>query len=61
MIISTTVFWNVMLCNPVLGHQHFREIYQTNKASSQKVVILSQKNAMKNLRQENLIEAGKIW
>lgn len=50
-----------MLCNPVLDYQYFREIYQTNKASSQKFVILSQRNTMKNLRQQNLNEAGKIW
>lgn len=61
MNISITLFWNVMLCNPVLGYQHFREIYWSSEASSQKVVILNERNAMKNLRQQNLIEAGKIW
>lgn len=49
-----------MLCNPVLGYQYFREIYQSSEASSQKVVILNQRNSMKNLRQQNLIEAEKI-
>lgn len=61
MNISITVFWNVMLFNPVLGYPHFREIYQTNKALSQKVVILSQRNTMKNWKQQTLIEAGEIW